>query len=161
MIVLRAEGHEKSRNKGWTEEMGVWYPTRGQIGNRSDPQHGKHRNDARPFLINRQPLLSLSFSLSLLLLRLSFEIYWSTLEPFRIEFAPLELYASWKLEETVQRNLKLYAQMQGTISFCYWKIIVAPRVGIYSWCLFFVLYYFLCVWYACLDTEKELNVNEL
>lgn len=63
MIVLRAEGTRKVGIKGWTERrMGVWYPTRGQIGNRSDP-HGKHRNDARPFLINRQPLFFLRPSL--------------------------------------------------------------------------------------------------
>ena len=63
MIVLRAEGTRKVGIKGWTERrMGVWYPTRGQIGNRSDP-HGKHRNDARPFLINRQPLFFLRLSL--------------------------------------------------------------------------------------------------
>lgn len=82
MIVLGAEGTRKVGIKGWTERrMGVWYPTRGQIGNRSDP-HGKHRNDARPFLINRQPLFFLRLALLSPLLQNSPILH---PDPFRIE----------------------------------------------------------------------------
>lgn len=55
-VVLPSE--RVGGTRGWTsgDLGGFWRPTRSRIGNRSDP-HGK-RCDARPFLINRQPLPS-------------------------------------------------------------------------------------------------------
>lgn len=114
-----SRGNEKSRNKGWTEEMRVWYPTRGQIGNRSDP-HGKHRNDARPFLINRQPLSSFSLLFLLLSSFVSSEIYRFAFEPFRIEFAPYKLATRVRncprLTFNYSRGLKLARSVRERVS---------------------------------------------
>lgn len=116
MIVLGAEGTRKVGIKGWTERrMGVWYPTRGQIGNRSDP-HGKHRNDARPFLINRQPLFFLRPSLLSPLPQNSPILH---LDPFRIEEVGDRLTRSSVSASQLPASFRSSCQRRVFISFSF------------------------------------------
>lgn len=127
MIVLGAEGTRKVGIKGWTERrMGVWYPTRGQIGNRSDP-HGKHRNDARPFLINRQPLFFLRLALLSPLLQNSPILH---PDPFRIEEIARRSLGSHAPTPRVSSALNASTQ---TISFPFSSPRNVPRTRLFKY----------------------------